>query len=156
MSDTIVIGLGNPLMRDDGVGVRLVHELAADFAGGGVEFADAGTSGMSVLHLIAGRKKAIIIDCALMHADPGTIRRFTPGDLTARNLLAHLNNHEGNLLEILELSRRLAELPDEVVIFGIEPVKVSPGESLSPILEEQVEYYRQLIGKELHPPAGEQ
>jgi len=148
MSDTIVIGLGNPLLGDDGIGIRLVNDLAAEYAGSAIEFADAGTSGMRVLHLIAGRKKAVIIDGALMHADPGTIRRFTPGDLITRNLLAHLTNHEGNLLEILDLSRRLGELPEQIVIFGIEPASISPGEALSPILEEQLGFYRYLIGKE--------
>jgi len=154
MCDTIVIGLGNPLMGDDGIGIRLVNDLAVEFAGDAVEFADAGTSGMCVLHLIAGRKKAFLIDCALMNADPGTIRRFTPDDITARNILAHLSNHEGSLLEILDLSRRLGELPEEVVIFGIEPVRVSPGEYLSPTLAEQLDYYRQFIGKELSECGG--
>ena len=148
MCDIIVIGLGNPLMRDDGIGIRLVNDLAAEFAGDAVEFADAGTSGMCVLHMIANRKKVILIDCAKMNAKPGAIRRFTPDDVIARNILAHLTNHEGSLLEILVLSRRLGELPEEIVIFGIEPVSVSPGEFLSPILVEQLGYYRQLINRE--------
>lgn len=153
MRDTIIIGLGNLQMRDDGIGIRLVQDLATQYAGG-VVFADAGTSGMRVLHLIAGRKKAVLIGCAQMNAEPGTIRRFTFGDTAVRNLLAHLTNHEGSLLEILDLSRRQGELPDEVVIFGIEPIKVSPGESLSPVLEEQLGYYRQLIIKEVQVSAG--
>jgi hydrogenase maturation protease len=150
MSNTIVIGIGNLLMGDDGIGIRLVNDLAAEFAGSAdIEFADAGTSGMRVLHLLAGRKKAVILDGALMHAEPGTIRRFTPDDAAARNLLAHLDTHEGNLLEMLDLSRRLGELPAEVVIFGIEPADLAPGERLSPTLSERLESYRQLIGKEL-------
>ncbi|MHB0939893.1 MAG: hydrogenase maturation protease [Armatimonadota bacterium] len=147
MSGTIVISLGNPQMRDDGIGTRLVNDLAAEHAG--VEFADAGTSGMRVLPLIAHRKKAILVGCVQMSAEPGTIRRFTLDDPAVRNVLAHLTNFHGSLLEILQTSYRQRELPNEVVIFGIEPVKVSPGEGLSPVLEEQLDFYRQLIGKEL-------
>jgi len=149
MTNTIVIGIGNPLMGDDGIGIRLVNDLAAEFTSRvDIEFADAGTSGMRVLHLLAGRKKAVIIDGALMHAEPGEIRRFTPGEAAARNLLARLDTHEGNLLEILDLSRRLGELPVEVVIFGIEPADLTPGECLSPTLADRLESYRQIIGKE--------
>jgi len=147
---TIIIGIGNPLMGDDGIGIRLVNDLAAEYAArADIEFADAGTSGMRVLHLLAGRKKAIIIDGALMHTEPGVIRRFTPDEVAVRNILACLDTHEGNLLKILDLSRRLGELPEEVIIFGIEPADLAPGERLSPTLSERLESYRQLIGKEL-------
>ena len=149
MTNTIIIGIGNPLMGDDGIGSSLVNELAAEYAGrAGLEFADVGVSGMRVLHLLAGRKKAVIIDGARMRAEPGEIRRFTPDEVTARNLLAHLDTHEGNLLEIIDLARRLGELPEEVVIFGIEPADLAPGERLSLTLADRLESYRQIISKE--------
>ena len=71
---TIVLGLGNPIMADEGIGVRIVEELqkvAEQFPQ--VDFVDAGTGGMAILHLIADRDKAVIIDCALMGLTPGEI-----------------------------------------------------------------------------------
>ena len=73
----VIIGLGNPLMADEGIGTQIIArllDLAADYPD--VDFIDAGTGGMNVLHLIADRKKAVIIDCALMKTAPGSIKRF--------------------------------------------------------------------------------
>ena len=81
-NDVIVIGLGNPLLSDEGIGVHLIRKLSEHqdkFPS--VEFIDAGTGGMNVLHLIANRKKAVIIDCAKMGRKPGTIKRFEPADV---------------------------------------------------------------------------
>ena len=78
----IVIGLGNTLMSDEGVGVRVLQQLF-DFAGRfpRVDFVDAGTAGVSILHLIRGKDKAIFIDCAKMGDEPGVIRKFTPQEI---------------------------------------------------------------------------
>ena len=66
-NDVVVIGLGNLLLSDEGIGVHLIRRLSErqdKFPL--VEFIDAGTGGMNVLHLIANRKKAVIIDCVKM------------------------------------------------------------------------------------------
>src|SRR4030042_2897768 len=63
----VVLGLGNPLMGDEGIGVYLVERLmesADEYPS--VDFIDAGTGGLSILHHIEDRRKAIIIDCAFM------------------------------------------------------------------------------------------
>ena len=78
----IVLGLGNPLMADEGIGTKLIEALKSACGGNTqADFFDAGTGGMSVLTYIANRKKAIIIDCALMDTQPGTIKRFTPDEV---------------------------------------------------------------------------
>lgn len=151
---TVVIGLGNPLRGDDGIGIVLVAELAAALAGrADLECADAGASGMQVVHLIAGRRKAVLLDCARMGAPPGAIRCFTPGDARAQHMLARLSLHEGDLLQMLELSRRLGEAPGEIVIFGIEPADLSPSPALSPLLAARVPAYLRRIAAELDAPA---
>ena len=148
--DTIVIGLGNPLMSDDGIGICLARALAAELVDRpGVECVDAGTSGMRALHLMAGRARAILIDCALMDETPGVIRRFTPEGAESRRVLSRLSLHEGNLLEILELSRALGERPAEVVIFGIEPARLTPGAELSRALASRLPTYLRAILDEI-------
>ena len=148
--DIIVLGLGNPLMSDEGVGVSIVERLqkqAAKFPD--VEFIDAGTGGMNVLHLIANRKKAVIVDCALMGQTPGTTRRFTPNDVTSVKQVSHFSLHDVDILKVLELSRQLEECPPEVIIFGIEPAKIEQGDTLSPELAAQIGEYVKIISRSL-------
>jgi hydrogenase maturation protease len=97
----VVLGLGNPLMGDEGIGVYLVEQLsnlAAEYPS--VDFLDAGTGGLSVLHYIEGRRKAVIIDCAFMDEAPGAIRRFTPDEVRSRKVPAHQSLHEADLMRI--------------------------------------------------------
>ena len=98
-NEVAVLGLGNPLMSDEGVGVFVVERLLADQEKyPAVDFIDAGTGGMAILHLIADRKKVIIVDCAYMEAEPGTIKRFTHDDVKSVKKLAHLSLHEVDIL----------------------------------------------------------
>jgi hydrogenase maturation protease len=146
-----VLGLGNPLMADEGIGVRLVVQLSRSVAEHpDVEFVDAGTGGLAVLHHIAGRRKAIFIDCAYMGEEPGTIRRFTPEEVRSTKVLAHQSLHEADLLRILELSQQLDEAPDEVVIFGIQPQRIEPALGLSSVLEGRIDEYLAMLLKELN------
>ena len=152
---TVVIGLGNPLMGDEGIGIRLIAEFTRRPSGGeyaDVLFLDAGTAGVGILHAIARKRKAVFLDCVLMGEQPGTIRRFSPGGVRSRKTLGRFSFHEADLLGILELSRKLGEYPEEVVIFGIEPRNIAPGASLSPALEARVQEYAAMIRSELSSP----
>jgi hydrogenase maturation protease len=148
--DVVVVGLGNLLMTDEGAGLHVIYELMAmSERFDHVEFIELGSSAMSVVHAIAGRQKAILIDCAHMNQPAGTIRRFTPDDVISKKEAADFSLHEGDLLGELVLSRQLGEYPDEVIIFGIQPKSMLPGEDLSPELRERLESYIEMVGKEL-------
>ena len=149
---TVVIGLGNPLMSDEGIGSRLITELAGRSnreESAGVLFLDLGTSGAKVLHAIAEKRKAIFLDCVFMGERPGAIRRFTTDDVRSLKILSRFSFHEADLLGILELSRRLGECPPEVVLFGIEPQEIVPGETLSSALQTRIREYVAMIQAEL-------
>lgn len=147
---TIVLGLGNPLMADEGIGVCLV-ELLAEAAGDrpDVEFIDAGTGGLAVLHHLEGRRKAIFIDCAYMDEEPGTIRRFRPEEVRSTKVLAHQSLHEADLLRIIDMARQLGQAPGEIVIFGIQPERIEPGTGLSPALSGRIDEYLAVLWREL-------
>ncbi|MEN6576078.1 MAG: HyaD/HybD family hydrogenase maturation endopeptidase [Phycisphaerales bacterium] len=147
----VVLGLGNPLMADEGIGVCLVERLvesAGDFPD--VDFIDAGTGGLAVLHHIEGRRKAIFLDCAYLGQEPGSIRRFVPDEVCSTKVLAHQSLHEADLLRIIDMARQLGQAPDEIVIFGIQPQRVEPGLGLSPSLMSKIESYLALILRELN------
>ena len=148
--DVAVIGLGNPLMSDEGIGVRLIEQLAeggSDYPG--VAFIDGGTGGVSILHHIAGRRKVVFVDCAYMGAEVGAIRRFSPDDVESTKVLTHRSLHEADLLKVLQMAKQLGDAPEEIVIFGIEPGKVEPGMELSGDLEKRVGHYAALVAGEL-------
>jgi hydrogenase maturation protease len=146
----IVIGLGNTLMSDEGVGVRVVQRLL-DFAGRFplVDFIDAGTGGMSILHLIRGKDKAIFIDCARMGEKPGVIRKFTPQEIKSAKVLAHQSLHEADLIKVIDLAGQLGQCPAQIVIFGIEPKLIEPGTGLSETLTGKIEHYVSVVCREI-------
>jgi hydrogenase maturation protease len=148
--DVVVVGLGNTLMADEGIGCVIAdHFLGQKEKYPGVEFVDAGTGGMNLLHIISGRKKVIIIDCAVMGTEPGTIKRFTPEQGRSVKQLSHYSLHEADVLQIIEMARRLGECPETTVIFGIEPGRVEHGRELSEALSRRLSEYIKTIEKEL-------
>jgi hydrogenase maturation protease len=150
LQSTIVIGLGNPLMRDEGIGVLLVQKLAEKFSClENVEFYDGGTGGISLLYKIENRHKLILIDCAKMGEPAGTIRRFTPDQVRSVKQLGHFSLHEVDILKVLELADQFGDAPKEVVLFGIEPQSLELGSELSKPLADQFENYLAMISKEL-------
>ncbi|MCF7956986.1 MAG: HyaD/HybD family hydrogenase maturation endopeptidase [Phycisphaerae bacterium] len=150
--DTIILGLGNPLMGDEGIGTHLIEELQKQADSyPDVNFMDGGTGGMQLLHYIANKKKAIIIDCALMSLEPGTIKRFTPDQVNTVKKLAHLSLHEVDIIKVIELSQQLGECPDEVVFFGIEPEAIIQQMHLTETLMAKIPDYINEILKEITP-----
>jgi hydrogenase maturation protease len=148
--DVVVVGLGNTLMADEGIGCVIAGRfLSQQEKYPDVEFLDAGTGGMNLLHIISGRKKAIIIDCAMMGAEPGTIKRFTPQQAKSVKQLSHYSLHEADVLQIIEMSRKLGQCPQQIIIFGIEPQRIETGRGLSKRLTAGLPEYIKTIEREL-------
>lgn len=147
---TVIIGLGNPLMRDEGIGVAVAARLqqCADLPAG-LEVVDLGTGGVSVLHEIRGRRKVVFVDCAYMNAPPATMRRFSPAEVRSAKIQTRLSLHEGDLLQTLDLARQLGELPPDVMIYGIEPASVAFGEGLSAALARRLDDYATTIRRKI-------
>jgi hydrogenase maturation protease len=104
---------------------------------------------MSLLHLIAGRKKVILIDCARMGLEPGAIRRFTPDDVITIKKLAHWSLHEVDILKVIELARMLEQCPGRIVIFGIEPAAIEQHMGLTATIQSHLGEYLNAIQDEL-------
>jgi len=150
MADTVVIALGNPLLSDEGIGAYLLEQLKERYEHDDFELHDMGTAGLSVVHVIAHKQKAVIIDCAFMNQKAGTIRRFTKEQVRSLKLLHGLSLHEGDLLSTIALSESLGECPESIVLFGIEPASIAAGGGLSAALLCNVDKYLGLIAAELH------
>jgi hydrogenase maturation protease len=130
----LVLGLGNILLSDEGVGVRVVESMERMNLPHGVELFDGATAGLDLLDAIAGRRKVIVIDAMQGDLGPGTVLRLGPEDL-ASPAGPGLSLHEVGLLEALAAAGRLGIAPEEVVILGVKPKDCSYGLALSPEIE---------------------
>ncbi|MBN1280880.1 MAG: hydrogenase maturation protease [Candidatus Thermoplasmatota archaeon] len=128
-----VIGLGNILRRDDGIGVVLLNLLKTqkDPRFKDIEFIDGGTGGMNLLHLLPRFDVLLLIDAINFQGFPGESRLFRFKELQQQHVSEPLSTHITNILRVLSLSEQLHELPTEVLLFGIQPKDISPGTSLS-------------------------
>ena len=138
-------------MSDEGIGVFVVNklaELSPHYPD--VEFFDAGTGGITLLHLFEGRDKALIVDCAYMEEEPGTIKRFTPEQVKSVKQLAHQSLHEQDIMKIIDMARLMEQCPKDIILFGIQPKTVSLGRTISKELEEKIDEYKSMICKELN------
>jgi len=116
---TIVIGVGNPILQDDGVGIHVANQLRQYVNHPDVTFDEALTGGMNLLDLILGYDKAILIDAInIKNAKNGEVKRLLPSDFPS----LHSNNpHDVSFIEALKLAEHLGEkrIPNEIVIIGI-------------------------------------
>lgn len=132
-----IIGIGNPLNGDDGIGIVLIQELKKRGNFPNISIFDAGTGGMKILHFLKDLDKVIIIDAVDIDRSPGNFVFFSPEDV--KSLRKPSGTHDSNLFEVLELSNDLGEIPDEVVIMGIQPKFTDIGEELSAEVENNIE-----------------
>jgi hydrogenase maturation protease len=150
--DAIVV-LGNPFMGDEGVGPALLDLLRKETnLPPGLDLIDTGGNILKALHALSGRRKVLFIDCALMGLSPGDSLRFLPSEVESQKQMPRLSLHEGDLLQMLETAKLLGETADQVVILGIEPERVEPGEGLSATLSSRLGFYLQQILSEFKNP----
>ncbi len=132
IAPVLVLGLGNILLGDDGVGPRLVRELQALYSAvTAVECIDGGTQGMALLGYFAGRQSLIIVDAFAGGRSPGEISVLDRPTLLECQASRATTAHEGNAGELLAAAQLLDELPPRVFLIGIEPEHVQTELALS-------------------------
>ena len=132
---TLILGLGNPLREDDGVGCRIVEELARRTLPPGVRVLDGGTAGLGLLDLMEGWERIVIVDAAEMGRRPGKFVRFTPAEMRLHASPDRFSLHHAGLSEVLALADALGRVLPEMVIFGVQPASAGWGEGLSLAVE---------------------
>ncbi len=150
---TLVLGLGNPILRDDGVGWRVVEAAGRECPVDGVEFDTVALGGISLMERLIGYDRAILVDAAQTPGSAaGQVRRLTIDDLPTLHADAI---HDASLKAALALGRRLgARLPTDITIIAVEAADVLDfGDSLSPEVEAAVPAAVGLVLALLNPPA---
>jgi hydrogenase maturation protease len=126
----LILGIGNLLLGDDGVGIHAVQELAGRPLPPGVDLLDGGTSGMALVDHMAGRAKVVVIDAASGRGAPGTIYRCEVRELMEQQ--GALSLHDFGLVDSLRMAQQLGCAPRRVVVLGVQPATLEPGMELSP------------------------
>ena len=151
MQPTLVMGIGNILLRDEGVGVRTIEAMQQIELPQGVELVDAGTAGADLIDLVADRRKLIVIDAIEADAAPGTVFRLLAEDLAPQDG-AMISLHQLGLVESLAMAKHLGCAPQQVVVFGVQPAVISTGLDLSPQVAAAVPKVIQAVLSELRGP----
>jgi hydrogenase maturation protease len=171
---TAVVGVGNLLMADDGIGVRAIWALKRQSLPDGIELLDGGTAFPTLAGQLAGFQKLIIVDAVRAGAPPGTILKFGLEEILRMDCIRHakrqikapsrspgaLSLHDVGVIEALMLERlafhtspgRAADAWNSVLFIGIEPDKVELSMELSPTLKERLPVLVQTILEECTRP----
>ena len=131
----LVLGIGNPLRGDDGIGPRVVEELTRRGLPERVAVVDGGTGGLDLLQVLEGWGQAVVVDAADVGKDPGQFARFTPGEARLVGAEDVSSLHNAGLAEVLALADAVGQPLPEMVIFGVQPASVGWGEGLSQAVE---------------------
>ena len=148
---TIVLGVGNPILRDDGVGIHVARQIKEKIKDPNVIVDEAITGGMNLLDLMTGYDKAILIDAVnIKDKNVGEVLSFPLSSLPT----THSDNpHDASLMEALELAKRLGHenIPKEIIVVGIvlKEIPYIFGEELSPEIAKAVPKAIKLALKEI-------
>lgn len=135
---TLVIGVGNALMGDDGLGIAAVERFGEGWdVPDAVSLVDGGTWGLNLLPLVEVAEHLILVDAIHHDEEPGTLIVLERAELPSYFSLK-LSPHEIDLRDVLALAELRGTMPSEICAIGLEPATVHLSTSLSPLLEQKL------------------
>jgi len=145
----LILGVGNILLKDEGVGVRAIEKLQRDYKfPSNVEIMDGGTAGLGLLNLFDGVDHLIIVDAIQGNDSPGSLYCFKFEDISA-NIPKKFSPHQIGILETLTVKKVLGKIPDTTII-AVQPKDCSHwGMELTPEIEDKIPNIIALIIDEL-------
>lgn len=151
-SKIVILGVGNILLQDEGIGVHVVRELQTQNLPPNVELIDAGTATLDILPLIEGVSKLVVIDAVKGRGEYGTIYRFLPEEIESEKEVV-TSLHQMGLLETLSMLEKMGHKPNSTVIIGIEPKEITWGLELSKEIKEKIPEIIELVLNEVSKDA---
>ena len=153
----LVLGLGNILLKDEGIGVHIVEQLQKQDLPGNVEIIDGGTSGLDILLSQEDLDKLVVIDALRAGGEPGTIykARFKGEERDELTKIftadkdSKISLHQVGLIEALAAAEKLNHAPREIVIIGVEPKDVVHGLELTEQVKQRVTQIINIVLEEI-------
>jgi hydrogenase maturation protease len=151
----LVLGVGNLLLRDEGLGIHAVRGLEAAFeVSPNVQVLDGGTAGVGLLDAILGCDRLIVCDVARMNAQAGTVARLS-GEALAACFAEKQSAHDWGLCEVLLQARLLGHAPETVVV-AVEPADMDAWDmALSPTLAKRLPAVVSCLADEIRTAGGD-
>ena len=149
-SDLLVLGLGNVLLRDDGVGPAAIAWLRQTrVAPPGTRLLDGGTLGLSLLPYLEDARRVILVDAVAADACAGTLVRLEGTDVGPA-VAARLSPHQVGVADLLEGARWHGREPERLVLLGIVPQSIELGVGLSDVVRRALPQLADLVCAEAH------
>jgi hydrogenase maturation protease len=150
MAETLVLGLGNILLSDEGVGVRVIERLLAqyDFPEE-VRVMDGGTLGLDLLPSVDDATRLLVVDAVQARQPPGALVRLTGDDVPTFLDTSKISPHQESLQDVLALAALRGTLPAEVVLWGVQVGSIDVSLELSPPVAAQVDVVAGKVLEEL-------
>lgn len=151
----VVLGVGNILLKDEGIGVFLINKLKEQQEKGeirdSIEILDGGTSSFDILAGLGIVDKLVIVDAIKGKGKPGSVYRMEYGDLIkiAENNESKLSVHDMSIFDSIEGAKKLGNVFKEIVFIGIEPKDINLGDKISKALENNIDNIIKIIKKEV-------
>lgn len=145
----LVIGIGNLLMSDDGVGVRAIQQLLQQELPPGIAALVVGTGAIKYLDEISRAETLVAVDAVRGNGPPGTIYRITDLTQLAKIRQKEIDCHTCDLSTIITWARALSGIPTVVILYGLEPFNIAPGCTLSPPVQEALPRLLSLLLEEI-------
>ena len=137
-----LVGVGNVLAGDDGVGPRVVEQATAGGLDPGVVAVDLATDALALVAYLGDETEALlVVDAARLGLAPGRYRIFSPDEVETQKELGGLTTHEGDVLRVVELARGAGYAIPPLAVMGVEPRETALGTALSAELEERLPAY---------------
>ena len=135
---TLVLGLGNILLHDEGIGVWVAESLQRQFEfPPEVAVLEGGTLGLDLLPRLDGVERLLVIDAVKLGREPGDLARLA-GDEVPAALHIKVSPHQVGIQDLLAAARLMGREPPEVVLWGMEPERLDPGTGFSPSVESAI------------------
>lgn len=149
MTHSLVLGVGNILLQDEGVGVRVVEQLQEAYAfPEEVQVLDGGTMGLDLLYYLEEVDRLLVVDAVDARQPPGTVVRLTDGQIPAL-LGRKISPHQIGLADLLSVAGLRDLTPRETVLIGVQPASLETDLSLSPIVSAQLPSIVDMVIEEL-------
>jgi len=133
-----VIGIGNLLMRDEGVGVHVVQHLQKEYCfKPQIQLVDGGTTGMDLLSYFEENDRIILIDAVNFDQQPGYVDVLENDDIL-HYLTTKLSLHQLGIKDLLSYLKMMDTYPEQLVLVGIQPLKIEAGMELSDVIQSKL------------------
>ncbi|RLG71272.1 MAG: hydrogenase maturation protease [Methanobacteriota archaeon] len=152
----VILGFGNLLMGDEGIGIHIINLLREKNLPNHVEIVDGGTAATKIFHFLEGVTKLVVVDAIRTGGKPGTIHRKQIKNVSTLRPSWGFSQHQLGVGEAMLMTKLEGKLPENIVLVGVEPKDVSPGTRLSREVAMAIPKVLEFVMEEVHKECSSQ